>query len=196
VTQIELAVTQIERAATQKERAASRRTCNAWLKRHLDAQSDQKDAMASIYERPPFYKGEKKQDDNNTLSEVYKLQSNNPQNKSRVEIHKDNGGCSIKFTVDKTISEFNKGAEKCATTLAPPPLPSPPHCRCRQADAAAVSCCCLLLLFCVRRLVVASTPLPLVLSRLLSNVVLLTTSSSSSFMFAGWLFHQRLPQAS
>ena len=65
--------------------------------------------MASIYECPPFYKVEKKWDDNVTLSEVYKLQSNNPQNKSRVEIHKDNGGYSIIFTVDKTISELVKG---------------------------------------------------------------------------------------
>ena len=92
------------------------KNCNARLKRHLDAQSNQKDAMASIYERPPFYKGEKKRDNNNTLSEVYKLQSNNPQNKSRVEIHKDNDGYSIEFTVDKTISEFNKVAEKCVLT--------------------------------------------------------------------------------
>ena len=72
--------------------------------------------MASIYERPPFYKGEKKRDDNNTLSEVYKLQSINPQNKSRVEIHKDDGGYSIDFTVDKTMSKFNKGAEKSVLT--------------------------------------------------------------------------------
>ena len=48
--------------------------------------------------------------------EVYKLQSNNPQNKSRVEIHKDNDGYSIEFTVDKTIPNFNKGAEKCELT--------------------------------------------------------------------------------
>ena len=77
--------------------------CKAWVKRHSDEQSDQKDTMASIYKHPPFYKGEKKWDDYNTLSEVYKLQSNNHQNKNRIEIHKDNGGYSIKFTVDKTI---------------------------------------------------------------------------------------------
>ncbi len=46
-----------------------------------------------------------------TLSEVYKLRSNNPKNKNLVEIHKDNRGYSIKFTVDKTIPEFNQGAE-------------------------------------------------------------------------------------
>jgi hypothetical protein len=69
--------------------------------------------MASIYERPPFYKGKKKWDDNDTLSEAYKLRSNNPKNKNLVEIHKDNGGYPIKFIVNKTIPEFNQGAEKC-----------------------------------------------------------------------------------
>ncbi len=69
--------------------------------------------MASIYERPSFHKGEQKWDDNVTLSEVYKLRCNNPKNKSLVEIHKDNGSYSIKFTVDRTIPEFNQGAEKC-----------------------------------------------------------------------------------
>ncbi len=59
--------------------------------------------MASIYECPPFYKGEKKWDNDDTLSEVYKLRSNNPKNKNLVEIHKNNGGYSIEFTVDKTI---------------------------------------------------------------------------------------------
>ncbi len=38
--------------------------------------------MASIYKRPPFYKGEKKWVDNNTLSEVYNLRSNNPKTKT------------------------------------------------------------------------------------------------------------------
>ena len=72
--------------------------------------------MAFIYKRPPFYKEEKKWDNNNNLSKVYKLQSNNPQNKSRVEIHEDNGSYLIKFAVDKTIPEFNKGAEKSELT--------------------------------------------------------------------------------
>ncbi len=70
--------------------------------------------MASIYERVPFYKVMKAWDNNNpNLSEVYKLQSNNLQNKSCVEIHKDKGKYGIEFTIDKTIPEFNKGAEKC-----------------------------------------------------------------------------------
>jgi hypothetical protein len=72
------------------------------------------DNMASIYERVPLYKVVKAWDDNNpNLYEAYKLQSNNPQNKSRVEIHKDKGKYGIKFTINKTIPEFNKGAEKC-----------------------------------------------------------------------------------
>ncbi len=70
--------------------------------------------MALIFKKVPLYKVIKAKDDNDpNLSEVYKLQSNNPQNKSCIEIHKDNGKDGIKFTIDKTIPEFNKGAEKC-----------------------------------------------------------------------------------
>ncbi len=70
--------------------------------------------MASIYERVPLHKVIKAWDDSNpNLSEVYKFQSNNPRNKSHVEIHKDNGKYGIEFTIDKTIPKFNKGAEKC-----------------------------------------------------------------------------------
>ncbi len=69
---------------------------------------------ASIFEKVPLYKVVKAWNNNDpNLSEVYKLQSNDPQNKSCIEIHKDNGNYGIKFTIDKTISEFNKGAEKC-----------------------------------------------------------------------------------
>ena len=46
------------------------------------------------------------------LPEVYKLTSPNPNNKNKVEIHKDSGLYGIEFTVDKTISDFNKGADK------------------------------------------------------------------------------------
>ncbi len=73
-------------------RNMSQRTCKARVNRQLAAQSDEKDMMASIYKRPPFYKGEKKWDNNDTLMEVYKLRSNNPKNKNLLEIHKDNGG--------------------------------------------------------------------------------------------------------
>jgi hypothetical protein len=70
--------------------------------------------MASIYEKVPLYKVVKTWEDNDpNLVEVYKLQSNNTRNRSQVEIHKDNGKYGIEFTIDKTIPEFNKGAEKC-----------------------------------------------------------------------------------
>ncbi len=70
--------------------------------------------MASIYEKVQLYRVVKTWEDNDpNLSEVYKLQSNYTCNKSQVEIHKDNGKYGIEFTIDKTIPEFNKGAEKC-----------------------------------------------------------------------------------
>jgi hypothetical protein len=70
--------------------------------------------MASIYEKEPLYKVVKTWEDNDpNLSKIYKLQSNNTRYKSRVEIHKDNGEYGVEFTIDKTIPEFNKGAEKC-----------------------------------------------------------------------------------
>jgi hypothetical protein len=70
--------------------------------------------MASIYKKVPLYKVVKTWDNNDSnLSEVYKLQSNDSRNKSPVKIHKDNGKYGIKFTIDKIIPEFNKGAEKC-----------------------------------------------------------------------------------
>jgi hypothetical protein len=70
--------------------------------------------MALIYEKVPLYKVVKTWDDNDpNLSEVYKLQSSDSCNKSQVEIHKGNGKYDIKFTINKTIPEFNKGAKKC-----------------------------------------------------------------------------------
>ena len=70
--------------------------------------------MALICKKVPLYKVVKTWDDNNpNLSEVYQLQSNDSRNKSWVEIHKDNGKYGIEFTIDKTIPEFNKWAEKC-----------------------------------------------------------------------------------
>ncbi len=39
--------------------------------------------------------------------------SNDSWNKSPIEIYKDNGKYDIEITIDKTIPEFNKGAEKC-----------------------------------------------------------------------------------
>ncbi len=69
--------------------------------------------MALIYEKVPLYKVLKAWDDNDpNLSDVYKLQSDDPRNKSFVDIHKDNGKYGIEFTINKTIHEFNKKAEK------------------------------------------------------------------------------------
>ncbi len=68
--------------------------------------------LALIFEKVLLYEVVKAWDNKNpNLSKIYKLQSNNPQNKSRVEIHKANGKYGIKFTIDKTIPKFNKGAE-------------------------------------------------------------------------------------
>jgi hypothetical protein len=70
--------------------------------------------MASTYKKVSLYKVGKTWEDNNpNLSKVFRLQSNNTHNKIQVEIHKDNGKYGIEFTIDKTIPEFNKGAEKC-----------------------------------------------------------------------------------
>ncbi len=69
--------------------------------------------MAFIYEKPPHILRVKLWDDKKTpLSETYKLQSNNTHNKVKAEVHQDCGQLGIEFTVDKTIPDFNKGAEK------------------------------------------------------------------------------------
>ena len=68
--------------------------------------------MASIYEKPPLFKLQKTWNEKTILPEVYKLTSPNPCNKNKAEIHKDSGLYGIKFTVDKTIPEFNKVADK------------------------------------------------------------------------------------
>jgi len=40
------------------------------------------------------------------------LQSNDPRNKYKAEIPKDSGGLGIEFTLDRTITEFIRGAER------------------------------------------------------------------------------------
>jgi hypothetical protein len=45
-------------------------------------------------------------DTKTVLPKVYKLQRNNPHNKYKAEIHKDDGHFGIKFTLHKMISEF------------------------------------------------------------------------------------------
>ncbi len=68
--------------------------------------------MAYIYERMPHFTGQKIWSEKTPLSDVYKLQSNNPHNKQKAEIHKDSGQRGIKFTFDKTINDFVCRAEK------------------------------------------------------------------------------------
>ena len=68
--------------------------------------------MASIYEKPPLFKLQKTWNEKTILPEVYKLTSPNPPNKNKAKIHKDSGIFGIEFTVDKTIPDFNKGADK------------------------------------------------------------------------------------
>jgi hypothetical protein len=68
--------------------------------------------MASIYKKPPLFKLQKTWNEKTILPEVYKLVSPKPNNKNKVEIHKDSGLNEIEFTVDKTIADFNKGADK------------------------------------------------------------------------------------
>ena len=68
--------------------------------------------MASIYEKPPLFKLQKTWNEKTILPEVYKLTSPNPCNKNKAKIHKDSGLNGIEFTVDKTIPDFNKWADK------------------------------------------------------------------------------------
>ena len=68
--------------------------------------------MASFYEKPPHILQAKVWDEKTPLSETYKLESNNTCNKVKAEVHQDSGQLGIEFTIDKTIPNFNKGAEK------------------------------------------------------------------------------------
>jgi hypothetical protein len=67
-------------------------------------------AMASIYEKPPHFVLEKTWNKKTQLSETYKLQSNNSCSKIKAKVHQDSGKLGIKFTVNKTIPDFKKGA--------------------------------------------------------------------------------------
>jgi hypothetical protein len=68
--------------------------------------------MAFIYEKPPHILQANVWDEKTPLSETYKLQSNDTCNKVKAEVHQDSGQLGIEFTVNKTIPDFNKGAEK------------------------------------------------------------------------------------
>jgi hypothetical protein len=80
--------------------------------------------MASIYEKVLLYKVMKTWEDNDpNLSKVYKLQSNNTRNKSRVEIHKDNGKYGIEFTIKKPSLSLIR-EQKNSTLIGPTPSQS------------------------------------------------------------------------
>ena len=69
--------------------------------------------MASIYKKPPLALLEKSFDKKNLPKEVYKMQNKDPRfDKLKAEIHIDSSQLGVEFTVDKTIPNFNKGAEK------------------------------------------------------------------------------------
>ncbi len=70
------------------------------------------ETMASIYKKKPFFMFHCQWDSKTVLLKVYKLQSNDSHNKCKVEIHKDDSLLGIKFTLDKTISEFICTSEK------------------------------------------------------------------------------------
>jgi len=74
--------------------------------------------MASIYEKPPLFKSQKTWNEKTILPKVYKLMSSNPCNKLKAKIHKDSGLFGIEFTVNKTIPDFNKGADKVELNYA------------------------------------------------------------------------------
>jgi len=68
--------------------------------------------MASIYKKKPFFVLQQRGDTKTVLPKVYKLQSNDPRNKHKAEIHKDDGLLGIEFNLNKTISEFIRTLEK------------------------------------------------------------------------------------
>ena len=73
----------------------------------------QKNKMALIYEKPPLALLEKSFNEKNLPKEVYKMQNKDPRfDKLKAETHIDSGQLGVKFTVNKTIPDFNKGAEK------------------------------------------------------------------------------------
>jgi hypothetical protein len=68
--------------------------------------------MASVYEKKPFFVLQHRWDTKTVLPKIYKLQSNDPRNKFKAEIHKDDGLLGVEFTLDKMITEFIRALEK------------------------------------------------------------------------------------
>jgi hypothetical protein len=68
--------------------------------------------MASIFKKKPFFKLTCKWDAKTKFNEVYKLQSNDLRSKYKAEIPKDSGSLGIEFTLNRTITDFIRGAKK------------------------------------------------------------------------------------
>ncbi len=66
----------------------------------------------AIYKKKPFFVLQHQWDTKTVLPKVYKYQSNDPRNKYKAEIHKDDSQLGIEFTLDKTISKFICALEK------------------------------------------------------------------------------------
>ncbi len=62
--------------------------------------------MSSIYKKKPFFVLQGRWDTKTVLPGVYKLESNDPCNKYKDKINKDDGQLGIKFTFNKTILKF------------------------------------------------------------------------------------------
>ncbi len=68
--------------------------------------------MASIFEKKPFFKSTHEWNRKTKFNEVYKLQSKDPCNKYKAEIPKDSGGLGFDFPLDRTITDFIRGAKR------------------------------------------------------------------------------------
>jgi hypothetical protein len=68
--------------------------------------------MASIFEKKPFFKSTRKWDAKTKFNEVYKLQSNDLCNKYKAENPKVSGSLGIEFTLNRTITDFIRGAKR------------------------------------------------------------------------------------
>jgi hypothetical protein len=69
--------------------------------------------MALIYKKPPLALLEMSFIEKNLPKEVYKMQNKDPRfNKLKAEVHIDSGRLGVEFTVNRTVPDFNKGAEK------------------------------------------------------------------------------------
>ena len=68
--------------------------------------------MASIFEKKAFSKSTREWDAKSKFKEVYKLQSNDLRNKYKAKIPKDLGSLGIEFTLNRTITDFIRGAKR------------------------------------------------------------------------------------